>query len=405
MQRRYYWWVIAAATFAMIFVSLGLCNSSHGLYQIPVTTSLDMTRAQFSSISTFRYVTAMILNFSFGMLTRRFGLRRLAVVGLTAYAVATLLFSFGDGPVWFYMGGIMMGFGSALGGNTVASALIANWFVKHKGTVLGIVMCASGIGGTLFSQVVTRWITQHGWRFSYRITAAITLCCAVLVAVFVRSKPEEKGLLPLGAEEITVEKKKKGTDGVLLRDAMKKPLFYIIMVCAFFIGFLNNPIYVSVPAQMTDAGFSAEAAATTSSILFFSIAVSKILLGILNDRIGLTPTIVIGFVSNIIGLALLIVAHSQWQYFLFAVVFGMSIPLETLMLSLIVGKLFGQRDYASFVGIALALIAAGIAVGNPMMGWCSDLFGSYRYALLACLITSVIVFIVLLFAVNRKRSD
>ena len=300
-----------------------------------------------------------------------------------------------------------MGFGSALGGNTLASALISNWFVKHRGAVLGVVLCASGVGGAVFSQMVNYWITEFGWRHSYRTSFVIALVCALVVVALVRTKPEEMGLRPLQSDTggDFVSKKTGGKEGVTLREAMRTPLFYIIMPCAFFIGFLNNPIYVSVPAQMADAGFSPAASATVSSILFLSIAVSKILLGIIHDRFGLTPTLCICFLSNIVGLALLVLAATTWQYYLFAVVFGLSIPQESLMLSLIVSKVFGQKEHAAFIGISLAMNSAGIAVGNPVLGWCCDTFGGYTYALLACLVISAIVFAVILAATNRKTCE
>ena len=59
------------------------------------------------------------------------------------------------------------------------------------------------------------------------------------------------GLEPVGgkSEIKTASAKPLDRPGATLKSAIRGPFFYIIMISAFFIGFLNNPIYVSVPSQ------------------------------------------------------------------------------------------------------------------------------------------------------------
>ena len=141
----------------------------------------------------------------------------------------------------------------------------------------------------------------------------------------------------------------------------------------------------------------------STSLLFISIAVSKVALGYIHDRIGFVPTLCICFFSNIGGLALLLFAHKTWHFFLFAVIFGLSIPLENLMLSLMMSRLFGRKEFSTFMGMAYATSAAGIAVGNPLMGWCSDTFGSYFYMLAVCTVMAVVLFFIVLAITKTDR--
>ena len=401
----HYGWVIAVVSFLMVFIGLGLCNSPHGLYLVPVTTSIGMTRAQFSAISSFRFAVSTVCNIMFGYMHKKFGLRKLAVFGSFMICLALLTYSFSFFPAMFYLGGILQGIGTSFSVATTATALVNNWFCTHRGTVLGVVLAASGIGGALFSQLVSFMIETMGWRFSYRTAACLAFASFIMVFLFIREHPSSMGLEPVGGKPSldNSAKKPRTAAGATFKEAVRSPLFYIVLVSAFFIGFLNNPIYVSVPSQMADAGLPPSASASITSLLFVSIALSKMGLGVINDRIGFTPTLCICFASNIIGLVLLIFAHQSWQYFIFAAIFGLSIPLENLMLSITVARIFGHKEFSTFMGMAYAASAAGISIGNPLMGWCSDTFGSYLHMLSFCTVLAIILFAVMLFITRKER--
>lgn len=403
----HYGWITMVVCFVTIFTALGLVNSPHGLYMVPVTKDLGMSRMEFSFISTFRYAASMIFNFVFGYFTYKYGLKRIGITGLLCLTGALLFFSYSSGPVMFYFGGIFWGIGTAFASTAFVSALISNWFHKHCGLVLGIVLCASGLGGVCFIQLVTLWISNFGWRFSYRVSAGVVAACALLVVFTIYETPAEKGLLPVGGNEERVKKvqvvKSNATKG--LKDALRSPVFYIIAISSFFIGFLNNPIYVSVPAQIADQGLPVSVSAMTMSILFLSVAISKIILGWVHDCFGYMVTLVICFASNIIGFVLLLISRTPYYYYLFAAVFGCSIPMENLMVPLTVSQVFRDYDFKTFVGIALALVFLGMAVGNPLMGLCYDHWHNYRNAFIFCLLLSCTVFAVMFCAVKNAQSS
>ena len=400
----HYGWVIFAVCFVTIFIALGLVNSPHGLYMVPVTTSLNMSRMQFSLISTFRYIFSMIFNFLFGYFSTKLGLKRTGILGLLSLTSALLLFSFSYQTVLFYLGGVFWGIGTAFASTAFVSTIITNWFHRHRGLVLGIVMCASGLGGVVSSQMVSHWILTRGWRYSYQISAAVVFICACLVTLTVVEPPEKKGLEPIGGKSETQKAARQQVSAVKkLSDALKMPEFYLILLSSFFIGFLNNPIYVSVPAQMSDQGIPVSYSATVMSILFFSVAVSKIILGWVYDHLGYMTTLCLCFMANISGFILLIFVKNIYFYYLFAAVFGFSIPLENLMIPLTVSQVFAGFDFKTFVGIMLAVVFLGMAVGNPLMGLCYDLWGNYQFAFVFCLVISVVVFMIMSSVVRRQQ--
>jgi len=85
-----------------------------------------------------------------------------------------------------------------------AMALGSAWFsVKKRGFATGIV--SGGIGlGMFLSGVIVPFILKSyqidGWRYSWYILGTLVLMVAVIVFIFLRNQPAEKGLLPVGQE-------------------------------------------------------------------------------------------------------------------------------------------------------------------------------------------------------------
>jgi MFS transporter, OFA family, oxalate/formate antiporter len=77
--------------------------------------------------------------------------------------------------------------------------LCTNWFVKMRGRALGIVTLGSPLCTATFIPILSKVTTLFGFRTAYTIAGTGVLILAVLIAVFIRSTPEETGLHPDGA--------------------------------------------------------------------------------------------------------------------------------------------------------------------------------------------------------------
>ena len=106
--------------------------------------------------------------------------------------------------VWmFYVAGVFLGIGTAPLIYLAIPTLINNWCTKKVGFFVGLCMAFTGIGGVIFNPVGTALIGSgpDGWRLGYLVFGIIMLVATLpFTLLVVRSKPEDKGLLPYGAE-------------------------------------------------------------------------------------------------------------------------------------------------------------------------------------------------------------
>jgi MFS family permease len=405
-QDFFYGWIVAAACFTMVFVSLGLGNSPSGLYITPVSEDLGFSRGAFSIVFSLRFISLAIFNIFFSFFIDKLEMRKMIGVGFGLLTVAYFIFSRAQHLATFYICGVISGVGLAFSSTAVVSILIERWFIERKGTIMGIVLAGSGLGGALFNMIVAGWIEQHGWQQSYFFTAVCLMVCAIPILAVIRNTPNEMGLMPYGSEKEQLSNiKNVEWNGFTPEESLKKPYFYLTGLSVFFIGFLNSPVYVVAPSHMVDKGLNAQLAATAMSIFFLSLAAAKVIMGLIYDRFGLKIALVICFTSHIFGTLLLAFVQNKLTAILFAVAFGFSVSIETLTVPLMIFELFGSKTYSAVIGMFIALSTMGASVGNPAMNYSYDLTGSYQGMLCIYVVLSVIILALLLYIMRIARID
>ena len=401
-KRVFYGWFILVIGCMIMFVNYGLANGPMGLYLISTTESLGITRAEFSLLYTFRSITMMTFNMFLGTISQKLGLRRMIFMGCCSVVLALVIFSVAPSGIFLYIGGLFLGLGFATSSTGALSTLCKNWFYAHRGLATGIVLAASGFGSSLGSTLVSSWIEKYSWRISFRISAAIILAVAIAGVIIIRNTPEDKGLNPFGSVNDIKKTREKNNQGVSFRQAIRHPDFYIIMASMICIGMLTNPLYTNVSPQIIDQGLGQDLAAHVISLFFIILAVSKIVLGQCYDSFGFRKALCLCFSANIAGIVILLFAKSPVWYYVFGVVFAISVPLETVMVPFLVSTVFGDKHSATFMGIALALNSVGVGIGNPIMSAFYDANGTYRQGQMVFLGLSIVVFTLLLIFTSKR---
>lgn len=405
-HRIFYGWFIFVACFLMVFTALGFCSGPKGLYLSVITEDLGIPRGMFSMNDSARYIATATANFFFGFLIVKFGARKLIAFGFMSLIASMLVYSFSNSVAMFCVGGLLLGLGLAWTTTTIVGYLIERWFASNKGTIMGIALAASGVGGAVSSQMVNRLIyAEPGWRFSYRITALILVAVAVFVLLIVRNRPEEMGLKPLEERWTTKKRKKSSWDGISLQEAMKKPYFYISLLCVYLTGMALQSINGVSSAHMRDCGIDPASVANLLSLMSLVLTISKMSTGFLFDRFGLRATLLFCVSCGIFAITCLALVSNTLMAAIYSVVIPFALPLETIMLPLIAMELFGGKSYSKIMGLFVSLNTFGYATGGPIMNLIFDRTGTYRITMLAMVGILIVVGIVMQFVITIARKN
>ena len=393
-----YKWVVLVVCFFMEFLCLGFCSSNVGLYTKAVTEALEIKRSVYSLTTSIRYAVQVITALYFGTLIGKFGVKKMAVFGLLSLTASVAIRACATEFYHLYIGGVLWGAGIVFCGGTMAGTIVRRWFHRDVGKYTGIAMSANGIGGAVAAQIITPLINNgevFGYRKAYFLSAAISLAISILVMIFLREHPAGSPAV----RETAGKKTPKGAvwAGLEYEQIKKKPYFYAAAALVFITGISLQSIGTISVVYMTDTGLPTGFIATTATVSSLCLAFSKILVGTTYDKKGLSFALricqiaaVASFICNglitksAIGMVMAMAA---------SVLNTVALPLETVMIPLLSGDLFGSASYAKVLGIFMAMNSLGLCLGSPLADLYFDMFGTYKpcFWFFAGLMATVIV--------------
>ena len=385
--RRHYHYVIAAGAFVTVAVIIGLCNNLYTLFTIPVTTALGISRGAFSVSQSLRYAGNFLSSLLMGGLYRKYGYRRPTTIAILLASLIYLGYSLAQDILPFLIGSLLFGLMEYFLTTAAVTRLLGNWFYSHQGLAIGAAMAGSGVGGSILSLVLSSIMERSDFRAALRFAALLLLLTAGLVFFIMKDRPEEMGLSAYhdpDRPQRTRKKKRLPTawEGVPAKELFRKPFFYLTMLGMVLAPLVSNGIYIALVPHLQDQGFSPSFAASMLSLVLILMAVNKILLGMLSDRIGAHHVVMLCLISSLLAVVLLADVKSSAQAVTAAILMAISTCLQGFVQPLLAAELVGRQAYGVTLGLILAMLSLGALAASPLMNFFYDLNGSYTQILL-----------------------
>ena len=119
-----------------------------------------------------------------GAVVNRFGCRVVAVGGAVICTVSLLVTSFAEQMEFMYFSyGVIYGIGLS-DISLVGFIVITKYFTKWRSFAIGMVSAGMGAGSLIFGPLLERLLSSLGWRWTFRVVAAIACVNVFLVSVF-----------------------------------------------------------------------------------------------------------------------------------------------------------------------------------------------------------------------------
>ena len=387
----------------------GAVNNFTSYHVVPVTEALGISRTLFSLAGSFRGVVGVISTLITGTLIEKLGYRKTAAIGLASCALAYVLLSTMTAYWQLAAGCGLIGLASGICATSGVSRLINLWFHRWRGTVLGIVTAATGVGSTLLGLIQAYAIDNLSWRMSFAIVAGLLFAVSLLVFIFVRNTPEAMGLKPFGwGEKIEVKKKTKHWEGYTMQELKKNPAFYILTACALLSVYsVISTSYNFVP-YFQDCGMSATRASKLYGTMMLILGAVKLFCGFLCDTIGAKRVTIICHLSCAVGLTLVMLLPQTDAAMIFAmVVFDFAMPLTSLIFPLVSLELFGYRSQNQFVGVVMSMTSAASIISGPVANYIRDCTGSYIPVFISSAVIAVslvVVYLIMYVMADHSRK-
>lgn len=315
-----------------------------------------------------------------GLLTDRFGTRRMVVIGYLIMGAGFIWYSYIQ-EIWhFYLAYLAISLGSGVGGWLPMVALINNWFSRRRALAMSVAVTGIQFGGFLVP--IMAWgIENHGFRVVTLWIGIILIVVALPASRYIRNRPEEQGLLPDGEPAIPATDaspvRASDPEDMTLRQALRTASFWIIAVARLASVVSIVSLAVHLVPKLTDAGMSLVAA--NFIVLLYTAAAmpAGLVAGYLADRTSNVLVLFVCMLLQAVAVAIIAVGDSLTMALLFAVLWGVGFGGRVPLLTAIIGEFFGRRNFGTILGVNMIPSNIAMIFAPLFAGYMFDVTQSY----------------------------
>ena len=337
-----------------------------------VEVEFNAGRAEASMPYTLTMIGFALGNLLIGRLVDRFGVT-VALIGAAMVSALAYLCAILSGSIFVLsLAHLLLGLGTAVGfGPLIAD--ISHWFLRKRGIAVALVASGNYLSGAIWPTLLADILTADGWRHVYMILAIMTLAVVIPLSFLLRRRvPEDAhgkaqaaatlrarstGFSPRTLQYLL------GLAGIGCCVAMSMPQVHIVSYC---VGLGYGPV---VGAEML-------------SLMLLGGVVSRVLSGVLADKVGGVITLLVGSTLQCIALFLYLPYDGLVPLYVISLIFGLSQGGIVPSYALIVREYMPAKEAGARVGFVMMMTILGMALGGWMSGWIYDMTGSYQAAFL-----------------------
>jgi len=319
-------------------------------------------------LSAFYFYIYAPMQIPVGLLTDRFGARRLLAIASIISGAGALFFGLSIDFTLAGFGRFLIGFGAAFG--FVGIVYIAShWFsAKRRGVMIGLANTIGMLGAILGQGPLRGGIDAFGWRSVTIALAVFGLVLGVLIYLIMRDDPRTEDT-PKGHE---TEKKLWKNFLVVCKSRYSwiislSALFFYVST-ATFAGLWGIPyIHESYQVSTSTAGFIV-------SMIFVGWAIGGPLIGILSDKLDQKKILIL--IATALGFVLMsVIIYLEVPLWLlsplfFFIGFVSSAQLLCFSYCIDINPIYAKGTAAAFTNF---IVVIGTAVFQPLVGYFLDL--------------------------------
>lgn len=365
---RYAWFRLCVTVLVAVIANAGMWAII--VIMPAVEAEFGASRAAASMPYTLNMIGFALGNFAIGRALDRFGVTVsliLAALGIVAGLVLAIL---SHSIVMLSIAQLIVGLASAVGfGPLIAD--ISHWFVRRRGIAVALVASGNYLSGAIWPMLLAGVLASDGWRAAYTVLAVATFVGVIPLAFLLRratsdaTRDAAQLASTLNAQSSGVSPRVLayllGFAGISCCVAMSMPQVHIVSLCV-------------------DMGFGPVAGAEMLSLMLLGGVGSRIVSGVLADRLGGVRTLLIGSTLQCLALFLYLPAGGLISLYIVSLVFGLSQGGIVPSYALIVREYMPAKEAGARVGFVLMATIMGMALGGWMSGQIYVWTGSYEWA-------------------------
>jgi MFS family permease len=340
-----------------------------------------------------KLIVAPLFGFLAGWLIDKYGPRRLMLAGVLLMGTALIGLSFADSLPLFYMFYLFNALGYVCGGPLPCQVLISRWFDKNRGKAMGIAYLGIGAGGAIVPHIAAGLEKNIGWHNSLAALGVLVILIAFPMVFFI------KGASSLEGSHAQKE------PSVPIKNILTNPSFYLLALgsmCAIgVVGGVNQHLKL----YLRDLDFTQTLAANVISLVLFSSLAGRVVMGWLADIFPRKYVMILIYLVVASVIPLLLVPDFPGRIYIFAVIFGIGLGGDYMIIPLMAADLFGVRALGRTMGIILVADGVAESLFPMLLGRLYDVHNNYILGFIILICVALAGVLIVSFLPKNRKSN
>ena len=307
-------WLVLIGCIGFYSIPTGIIANTSGIFVAPVMDQFGWSQTDTTMYRTIQPIVSAICAPFAGKLLEKYDPRWIMTAVSAVFGLASVASAFAIELWQWNLYGVVFGVTAAFFMYLAAPVLINIWFEKGAGIAVSISAATLSLLAAIASPVGQALISAYGWQTArLALSLVTTVASVVLCAAFVRKSPSVMNVLPFGASQTGEDAEERSAEeaaaavaaaeneGATIEEARKSPAMYtLILVAGIFC--MCAAFFQQIPAFCAHGELGASVGAMAVSIIMVGGIVGKLLLGALNDKIGIQWTGLIATIGGALGI-------------------------------------------------------------------------------------------------------
>ena len=405
----YGWWIVIVSSILGMFGNGSISNGFPRFFE-PIRSDLGISYFRMSLVFSLARAEGGVGGPLVGWLVDRYGARPMIFFGGLLAGIGLMFLSQAHSYwalVFLFAGVVSVGKTAAVGQTLMAA--VNQWFIRRKALALSTLMTSFAAGGAFVVLLLDFGISQIGWRSTIFVTGLFITLLTIPVALVIRSRPEDIGLLPDGdpplqdsGEENSVvsgQTSVSAEQNFTVKQALSTNSFWLILLGVITRVSATNAIIVHIFPILDLKGLDERTASSYVAFMFLMAIPLRFVLGVAGGKFSSRKLLFWGMNIGAIGIFALWALPSHLGVVIFMV--GLAIVEGITSVNwLMVGDYFGRSRFATLMGVMSVFHNFGMFIAPLFAGFVRDYTGSYDIVLLT--FAPVFVISAVSFALARK---
>ena len=383
-------WAIVGLTLLMQTVSSGLGFYNMSVYINRLSAQLAVSSADTSFAVSLFFVVGGVAGLYVADLLRVWSVRKVVIAGALVSGVAVALVGFADQLWQVYALFTLFGIGNAGISIVISTTLITRWFPgPERSMALAVGSTGLSLGGFLITPLTA--YVMNGWGFDLTMhwLGVFLVLSVVPIALFLRFPSNEESSTNNAADTGQLSAQLAASLAAALRSR-----FYILLAVAYVLIMGSQVGSIAhLYSRVELLGDFTMAALAVQALSIASIT-GRFIGGWLVSWMPIRRFALGNLLLQSVGLLLIAFAPNSVMGVVAAGIFGLSVGNLLMTQPLWLAEKYSVDIYPQVFARANAISVLGVAAGPFCMGWIFDYAGSYTFAFICALATSLVAFVV-----------